>query len=564
MTDTVSRQIDQARRALAEGRTDEALALGRRLLATEPDSLEGIELKATAEQGSGDWQAAEQTLRNAIAAAPHLYPPFEHLVLLLQATGRQGEAEILMRHALALHPSHPDAHGMFGVRLAQRGALVEANRHLREALRLGPRHAMLLAMLGHNLVRLGEVEEAETLLAEATAADPEALLPMVHYARTLERARKLDEAKRVFSRVKSLAARDGHDVGLQEALLLDGAGDWRGALALLEDAAAPTGSALLTRGRLKDRDGRYEEAWADFVAGKARRAAELGLRYDRAGVDAHLERLAGFFSPARFAALPGAPTRRDAPQPIFVMGFPRSGTTMTEQLLSAHSRIRAGGELPFTAELVEFAVKLLGRYPDGLSDLVAADRRHIATLFRDFYLARAETYGLIDRGIDFFTDKMPLNELYLPLLRLAFPEARVITVRRHPLDILVSVMGHNLTHGFNCGFAVEDAAHHLAAMSGLLAHWRDIGIDALAFRYEDFVLDQTAQTERLMAYVGLEVEPAQLEFHTNRRLAPTPSYAQVREPLYDRSIGRWRHYAAHLEPVLPSLAEAMTRDSYSA
>jgi hypothetical protein len=253
------------------------------------------------------------------------------------------------------------------------------------------------------------------------------------------------------------------------------------------------------------------------------------------------------------------------PQPIFILGFPRSGTTLTEQVLASHSRIRAGGELPFTAELRDFAALATGGpFPAGLGALATADQSHLPALFRDFYLARAESHGLLAPGADFFTDKMPLNELYLPLLRIAFPEAPVIAVARHPLDVMVSVMAHDMTHGFNCGYAPGDAAHLFASVSALDAQYRDtLGIARHELVYERFVAGQESETGRLMIHLGLKMEDAQLRFHENTRFAPTPSYAQVQEPLNDRSIGRWRNYARELEPVRAILDEAIARAGYA-
>jgi hypothetical protein len=183
---------------------------------------------------------------------------------------------------------------------------------------------------------------------------------------------------------------------------------------------------------------------------------------------------------------------------------------------------------------------------------------------RDLYLARAEAFGLLHPGARFFTDKMPVNDFWLPLLRLAFPHSPVVRVRRHPLDILTSVMAHDMTHGFNCGYRLEDAARHLALVDWLLEQYRGTGIGATyELRYETLIADQAGETGRLMEAIGLEMEPAQLRFRERASVSPTPSYAQVREPLNDHSIGRWQYHAAELEAVRPLIAEAMARGGYA-
>ncbi|MBW8735514.1 MAG: sulfotransferase [Asticcacaulis sp.] len=370
----------------------------------------------------------------------------------------------------------------------------------------------------------------------------------------------------MLDRAERLARSQGSDVTLQRAALLSRTENWRDGLALLDAEPRLSGAALLQRGRLRDRAGRYSEAWHDFETGKAALAAASGRRYARAEVERLIADLSLFFAPDRFAALTPAPVRDDVPQPIFILGFPRSGTTLTEQVLASHSRIRAGGELPFVAELAAIATeRTRGAFPTHVNDLDAATRATLASDLRDHYLARAEAFGLLAPGTSFFTDKMPLNEVYLPLLRLAFPAAPLVAVGRHPLDVMVSAISHDFTHGFNCGYRLEDAARHYALIDTLMAGWRRLpGIVPHQLSYERFVAAQQAETDALMAHIGLPMEPAQLAFHESQRFAPTPSYAQVQEPLNDRSIGRWRHYARDLEPARAILAETIARGGYAA
>jgi hypothetical protein len=313
---------------------------------------------------------------------------------------------------------------------------------------------------------------------------------------------------------------------------------------------------------LRDRQGRHAEAWSDWTLGKSILAGRAGRHYPAIEVRKQADKLAAFFDEKRVARLPRAALRSDVPQPIFILGFPRSGTTLTEQILASHSVIRAGGELPFGRELRDFAVSLTGgeaNFPRGLSRI---GQDQVAEL-RDFYLARAGEFSLISSSAKYFTDKMPLNEMWLPLLRIAFPESPVVLVRRHPLDVLTSVMAHDMTHGFNCAYRLEDAARHLALIDDLLSQYRAAGIEiTYELRYEALISDQRAETERLMAAIGLPLELPQLSFHERETVSPTPSYAQVREPLNDRSIGRWRKHASKLEEFRGLLSQTMRRDHY--
>lgn len=553
--------IARARIAFRDGRVAEAERLAGEARAADPASLDAIELLALAHRMRGDLTGAERLLRDAIAIDPGPRWPHDDLAMMLFESGRVADTEAVCRAAITADPANPQPEMMLGNILSEREELVEGAAHLGRAIALAGEHPQLLANLGRNLQRQGAFDRAEPLLRRAVAAMPEALAPLAWLAELLEQDRRFDEASAMLDRAERVARAQGSDVTLQRAALLSRTADWRRGLALLDAEPKLSGAALLQRGRLRDRAGRHAEAWHDFTNGKAALAALSNRRYDRAGVAGLIADLRAFFAEP---ALDPAPVREDVPQPIFILGFPRSGTTLTEQVLASHSAIRAGGELPFVAELAGIAAQRTAAafpaHPDRLDDRM---RAMLANELRDHYLARARSYGLLAPRARFFTDKMPLNELYLPLLRLAFPAAPLVAVRRHPLDVMVSAMSHDFTHGFQCGYRLEDAATHYAAIDALMAHWRTLpGIAPHDLSYERFIAAQASETEALMAHIGLAMDPGQLAFHESRRFAPTPSYAQVQEPLNDRSIGRWHHYATELEPARALLAEAIARGGW--
>lgn len=558
--------VARARAAFQSGRHAEAEKLAAEARSQDRASLDAIEILALTHSGRGDVAGAERLLREAIAIDSRPRWPHDDLAMMLFDSGRVVAAEAACRAAIAADPGNPQPEMMLGNILSEREELVAGATHLRRAIALAGEHPQLLANLGRNLQRQGALSDAEPLLRRAVAAMPDALPPLAWLAELLEQARRFDEAAAMLDRAERLARAQGSDVTLQRAALLSRTEDWRDGLALLDAEPGLSGAALLQRGRMRDRAGRHAEAWRDFTDGKAALSAASARRYARAEVERLIADLTSFFRPERFAALAPASVRDDVPQPIFILGFPRSGTTLTEQVLASHSGVRAGGELPFAAELAAMATeRTRGAFPTHVNDLDAATRATLAIDLRDHYVARAEAFGLLAPGTSFFTDKMPLNELYLPLLRLAFPAAPLVAVGRHPLDVMVSAMSRDFTHGFNCGYRLEDAARHYALIDTLMAEWRKLpGIAPHQLRYENFVAAQMGETEALMAHIGLPMEPGQLAFHESQRFAPTPSYAQVQEPLNDRSIGRWRHYARELEPARAILAEAIARGGYAA
>jgi hypothetical protein len=163
-----------------------------------------------------------------------------------------------------------------------------------------------------------------------------------------------------------------------------------------------------------------------------------------------------------------------------------------------------------------------------------------------------------------FTDKMPLNETHLGLIALLFPEAPLIHVLRHPLDVVLSTFANDLTHGFNCAYELETAARHYLLVMDLVAHYRrEMTLRYLPIRYEAIVEDQASALRQMLAFIGEPFDASCLDFHENRRYARTASYAQVAERLYDRSRYRYRHYLRHLDPVIPMLRPAIERLGYT-
>lgn len=521
-------------------------------------------------RSEGNLLAAAETLKSLLTREPRIDWAYNELIELLLIMRRLGDADTLSRTALRVNPLNAQAHNLFGTALSEQNDLPSGEWHFRRALELGGEQPMFLANLALNLMKQGRTQEAEGYFLQADAREPGNLKTLAHWSKLYELTGNMPRAWELLE--KAAAAAPGSDINLLRANHLSRVGKPGEALALLDSAPKLTGDARLERGRLLDRVGRYDEAWNDLVAGKQMLAAEGGgLTYNAQAVETFFARLKRFFVAATLRELPTATLRTDVPQPVFIVGFPRSGTTLIEQVLTSHSAVRAGGELSFIGELRQFSLAQFPgpeSFPDNLARVCAADRRWAATIFRDYYFARAEQYGLTGFDKTLFTDKMPFNEIWLPLLRMAFPHAKVVRVVRHPLDVCVSMLSHNMTHGFNCGYRIEDIVHHLLAVADLDAHYaREQSVlgpnRELSLSYESFIADQQGETRRLLDFLCLPFEEACLSFHQNRRYAPTPSYAQVTERLNDRSVGRHRHYARQLAPFLPQLQPLLKARGYS-
>ncbi|WP_459697412.1 tetratricopeptide repeat-containing sulfotransferase family protein [Acidisoma sp. C75] len=564
--------LAEAQAALAAGDTPRGETLLVDLLELAPDALPALALLAELRQRQNLPVASERLLRRITALDPNNLAALLALSLALFGRGRLDEAEVEARNALRVAPESPAAHNLMAMILTEANRPQSGEYHYRQVLALSnARDPILLANLAWNLKNQGRMAEARSLYEESLAAAPLVRQTLIGFARLEEADRRFEAAAAILDRAEAAFPADPQ-LRLIRATLLGRTGQGEAAIALL-DALGETreqglGAAeLLEKGRLLDKLGRHADAWAAFATGKERARSLSGIAYGDAAAAAEQARLRGFFTASRLALLPRAERRADVAEPLFILGFPRSGTTLLEQSLSAHSAIAAGDELPLVHELTLSLPRLLGSplaYPEALSELWMGDQRLGLDHLRDLYLGRLRQMGLAAPGQRYVTDKMPLNETHLGLIHLIFPQSPLLHLIRHPLDVMVSAFSNLFTHGHCCGASLETAALHYARVQDLIAHYR-AEIPALryfAIRYEAIVSRQEETMRGVLDLLGLAFEPACLTFHENRRYARTASYAQVAEPLYDRSVGRWRHYRAELEPVLPILRPHIERLGY--
>ncbi|MDD2877816.1 MAG: sulfotransferase [Acidiphilium sp.] len=560
-TEPVKPLLEQAEAALAANDVPRAEAALYATLELAPGREDALFALHRLLRQQGKIGAAETILRRMVAIDPNHFAPINELTLMLLARGALAEAETHARNAVRIAPCSAQAHNLMGLVMTEANRASIGEYHYREVLRLLERDdAVTLANLAWNLKTQGRIEDSRALYEKSVQTAPAGVQTLLGWARTEEADRKFDRALELIEQAEVLAAGNAA-VALTRATILARQGATEAALARLDklgEGSALGPAELSEKGRLLDRLGRYAEAFAAFDAGKAR-ALDLGARrYMEDAATDLAGRLRGFFTERRLATLPRATTRTDTPQPIFIIGFPRSGTTLIEQTLSVHPQIAAGDELPYINDATHLVQRLFASpltYPDALCELWMGDQREGLDLLRDHYLIRARQSGIFREGASWFTDKMPLNETHLGLIHLMFPQAPIIHLLRHPLDVVLSAYSTHLTHGFFCAAELLTTAKHYALVAGLVAHYR-ANIPALryhAVRYEDVVDHQGREIRRLLDFIGEDFDPSCLQFEKNQRYARTASYAQVTEGLYRRSRYRYRNYRAQLEPVVPIL-----------
>ena len=565
--------LSPARAALAASNEAEAERTLVELLERSPMHVGALALLSEIRAAQGRPAAVRALLARIVRLDPNNLPATQALALLLFNRGSLAEAEYHARNAVRIAPTDVQSHNLMGMIATEAQRPQVGEHHYRQAMKLlGAPSAILIANLAWNLKNQGRMTESRALYQESFRLNPAIFQTLYGWARMEETDRNFTRSGELLDAAERLSPGNA-SVLLHRAILHGRVKDYDKALAALDDIERRREGGGLTpiesseKGLLLDRMGRYAEAFAAFSEAKRSLRALTGQSYMAEEAAALARRLTAFFAAPRLQILPRAGVRSDVAQPIFIVGFPRSGTTMIEQTLSAHPRISAGDELPIVGELTGLIPRMLNSplgYPEAFAELWLGDQSEGLDNLRDYYLQRARQLGAFRKGARWFTDKMPLNETHLGLIGLIFPEAPVIHLLRHPLDVVLSVFSNHLTHGFYCAYELASIARHYVLVMDLVEHYRrEMTVRYLPVRYEDVIDRQEETVLRILAFVGAPYDPRCLDFHENRRYARTASYAQVSEKLYDRSRHRYRAYLKELAPVVPILEPIIRRLGYS-
>jgi Flp pilus assembly protein TadD len=477
------------------------------------DALARAFADAVAAHGRGALAEAARGYRAVLAERPDLAPVHNNLGALLQTQGRLSAAQAHYRAAIALRPDYAKAYANLGIACQAFSHAPEAVVQLRRATRLARSDADTWTSLGVALAEAGALAQAADAYATAAALAPLWPRPL----RLLSCLVPLpDDLRR---RLESLAERpealpDADRVELHFAL----------ARVLLDAGQpGPAFSHLLDGNRLKRR----------------------GLTYDELATLASFDRIRRTFD----HPLPAAGTTMPGPRPVFVVGMPRSGTSLVEQILASHPQAFGAGELPDLKELAD-AVATDGRvFPEVVRSLSRHDLAALGARYRDRLRALAPDARVI-------VDKMPGNLKLVGLIRLALPDARIVQVRRDGLDTCLSCFAELFEGPLPFAYDLAELGRYHRACQTLMDHWRclipaDILMD---LAYEDLVGDFDGQARRLLAHCGLPWDDRCRDFHQTRRTVRTASAAQVRQPLYQHGVGRWHDFAPFAQPLLEALA----------
>ena len=504
------------------GRVAEAIECFLNAIRINPGFTLALTNMATAYMSAGRLGEAEQACRQALGVDPNLISALHSLGTIMSARGELQDAEAAFRRVLALDAGH--LHGRINLASVKssQGSYDEAEALFEMALTAAPDSAEAHLNLGFCKADRGHLEEALRCFRRAIACDP--LNVEAYYALATSGRPEFDDQHRAnidaLSRAKGLSMDRQVKLQFVLAAVASGGGDQKMAFHFCRQG----------------NDLRKILLGAD------------GQAFDAASHADHLRAIAGTFSTEFFAERPEL-GETDA-RPIFIIGMPRSGTTLAERVISSHPGAQGAGErddIPrlieratgFGAEGARFLDLVSGLSPDQCDDLA---RFHLGAMA-----------GLVPGGV-LLADKTPFNFLNLGFIALLFPNARIVHCRRDPRDVGLSCYLTNFAqaHAWSCDLG--DIGHYITAHDVLMDHWRSVlPIEILEFDYEAFVADTENGARRLIGYLGLDWDPQCLDFHASKDVVQTASKWQGRQPIYNSSIGRWRAYREELAPLLAAL-----------
>jgi tetratricopeptide (TPR) repeat protein len=475
----------------------------------------------------GQLAESEASLRRALTLRPDYINALNGLSNTLAEQGRLDDAIGVLRRAVEVAPEFVEAHINLGIRLREQSRLTEALACFDRALRLRPGLAEAHHNLAAALVELGKVEEA-----------------MAHYQEAL---RLRPTCAHAYFGLSELAATGHYQFSpfqrqqMQELLAAEYLG-LRERISLHFVLAA-----------LHDRDGARAEAFAHYRAGNELRRqffAARGHSFDAERHRRQVDELIASFTPAYFAAM--KPFGVATELPVFIVGAPRSGTSLVEQILASHPAVFGAGELPDMPRMVA----ALPSSSEGSTDWVTREARLTPEASRSLAAKYLERLTELGGGALRVIDKLPENYLHLGLVFTLFPTARVIHCRRSPLDVCWSCYTQNF-QGLPVTSSLEDLGHYYRQYERLMAHWRAVlPRPMLEVEYEKLVQDPGPLCRDLVAYCGLEWDDRCLAFHKTARAVRTASKLQVRQPLYRHAVGRWQRYEAYLGPLMAALGSS--------
>ena len=514
-------QVAVALDHLRAGRKDEATTTLRKALRENPDNVDALHTLAQAYWGDEERVSdMEALLRKATELAPGLVPAWIMLGMLLHQSERSEEAIPCYLRAAEIEPENPSVWSGLGADYAQIGDMEKSAAAYGRSVALQSAPGIHMSY-AHALKALGRQAEALREYRAAIADKPD--FGEVYWSMANLKVFRFEPAEvaAMEEQVKRQDLSPSADVHFRFAL-----------------------------GKACEDAGDYDRAWEFYHSGNQRQRPQVS--YDPVQFELRHQQLKKVFTREFLDQRAGQGFESDAP--IFIVGLPRSGSTLIEQILASHSQVEGTLELSTLGEIAVSVTRYRGRteYPEAVRELTARDFR----AYGQQYLEDTKIYRTSSKPR--FTDKLPNNFSHIGFAHLILPNAKIINARRHPLDSILGSYKQLFGKGQNFTYDMDELVMYYRQYHEIMQHWqRVLPGKVLDVHYEETVGDLEAQVERILAHCGLPFEEACLRFHETNRAVRTASSEQVRQPLYTRALGTWRRYEKHLQPWREELADVI-------
>ena len=497
---------------------------------------------------------AESLLRAHLLRVPTDVAAIRMLAEVAARLGRYGDAETLLTRCLELAPSFNEARHNYAIVLLRLNKPAAALQQLDQLCRLEPRNAGYRNSKAVVLTKVGDFAESLELFAGVLAVHPKQAKIWMSYGHALATAGREAESIEAYRRCIGLAPSNGEAywslANLKTFRFSDGElAAMRTQLACSDLGAEERFHFHFAVGKALEDARQFGDAFEHYLLGNRLRREQIS--YSAEHTSALVRRSRSLFTAEFFAARSGHGSQ--APDPIFIVGLPRAGSTLIEQILASHSAVEGTMELP---DILVIAGKLRGpqtdpdesRYPAVLADLGAGECRALG----EQYLESTRIQRKTDKPL--FIDKMPNNFLHLGLVHLILPNARIIDARRHPLACCFSAFKQHFARGQNFSYSLDDIGRYYRDYVELMGQF-DEALPGRIHRviYETLIEDTEAGVRRLLAYCGLPFENACLRFYENERVVRTASAQQVRKPIFREGVDHWRNFEPWLDPLKTAL-----------
>ena len=566
-------------------RIGEALELYQKICEVDPQDAEAWFMAGTLFGRVGRIADAEAALRKTVSLQPAFAQGYVNLGHALELQAKFAEAETCYRRAVELKADLADGHDALGRLSQMRGDLPAAVAYHQRAIRLNPSRVPAYLSLGRALHQLGNLDAAADSIEHALRLDANHAEAYYDLAGVRIGQGRYDDALRCIRQARQLKP-DYIEAAAVEAYILDRRKDYQGALDCIKpvleryqdypevalvyarlchftrdyDGAAARLETLLNKkdlaperrmqihfqlGNIHDRRGEFDQAFAQFQAGNALKPA----KFDAKEWERKITALMAAFNKDATVRAPRAVNSSE--RPIFIVGMPRSGTTLVEQILSMYPEVAAAGEL---ADIGALAGELQGALAHTVpaNDITQLSREQCDSLAQRYLDMLERKYPKAKR----VTDKMPQNFLHLGMIALLFPMARVIHCVRDPLDTCLSCYFQEFAGEHPYAYDLANLGAFYRQYRRLMIHWSaSLDIPIFEVRYEELVREPQRISQALTEFCGLKWDKRCLEFYDSAHLAATATFQQVRRPIYESSVGRWRNYASYLGPLQRALAD---------